>query len=57
MQNLVFNKTEEAIDEMLARTNYERVFIEAKKKNLPPPRKPQYKPVNRPREDFAYDTL
>ena len=40
-ENLVFNKTEEVIDEMLARTNYERAFIETKKKNLPSPRKPR----------------
>merc|ERR1711957_84021 len=56
-ENLVFNKREEATDEMLARTNYERACIEAKKKNLPPPRKPRCKPVNRPRLEFDYDKL
>ena len=42
---------------MLARTNYERVFIGVKKKNLPIPRKPRCKPVNRPRKEFVYDML
>ena len=42
---------------MLARTNYEHVFIETKKKNLPPPRKPRCKHVNRPKTEFAYDAL
>ena len=56
-ENLVFNKTEEAIDEVLARTNYERTFIETKKKNLPPPRKPRCKHVNSPRKEFAYDAI
>ena len=40
-ENLVFNKTPDATDDMLARTEYERAVIDAKKKNLPPPRKPQ----------------
>jgi len=56
-ENLVFNKTEEVIDEMLARTNYERAFIETKKKNIPSPRKPRCKHVNRPKKEFTYDAL
>ena len=56
-EKLVINKTEEATEEILARSNYERICIEAKKKNLPPLCKPICKPVNRPRKEFAYDTL
>ena len=56
-ENLVFNKIEEAIDGMLACTNYERAFIETKNKFFPPPRKPRCKHVNRPRKEFDYDSL
>jgi len=56
-ENLVFNKTEEATDDMLQRTAYERACIDAKKKGLPPPRKPRGKPVNKPRVLFDYDKV
>ena len=56
-ENLVFNKDPEATDDMLARTNYERACIEAKKKKLAPPRKPRGKIVNQPRMQFDYDNV
>eukprot|EP00592_Proboscia_alata_P023875 CAMPEP_0194443776 /NCGR_PEP_ID=MMETSP0176-20130528/126892_1 /TAXON_ID=216777 /ORGANISM="Proboscia alata, Strain PI-D3" /LENGTH=1469 /DNA_ID=CAMNT_0039270071 /DNA_START=276 /DNA_END=4685 /DNA_ORIENTATION=+ len=56
-ENLVFNKTEDATDDMLERTKYERACIDARKKNLPLPKKPRVKQVNRPRKQFAYDSL
>jgi len=56
-ENLVFNKTEEATDEMLSRTAYERACIDARKKGLPMPRKPRGTPVNKPRLEFAYDKV
>ena len=56
-ENLVFNKNEDATEDMLQRTNYERACIEAKKKKLPPPRKPRGKPVNKPRLKFDYDNV
>ena len=56
-ENLVFNKTEDATEEMLTRTAYERAVIDAKKKGLPPPRKPRCQPINRPRLQFAYDNV
>eukprot|EP00592_Proboscia_alata_P011914 CAMPEP_0194393036 /NCGR_PEP_ID=MMETSP0174-20130528/123069_1 /TAXON_ID=216777 /ORGANISM="Proboscia alata, Strain PI-D3" /LENGTH=967 /DNA_ID=CAMNT_0039188669 /DNA_START=248 /DNA_END=3151 /DNA_ORIENTATION=+ len=56
-ENLVFNKTEDATDDMLERTKYERACIDARKKNLPLPKKPRGKQVNRPRKQFAYDSL
>jgi 5-methyltetrahydrofolate--homocysteine methyltransferase len=54
-ENLVFNKTEDATEDMLNRTAYERACIDAKKKGLPPPRKPRGQPVIRPRLTFDYD--
>ena len=54
-ENLVFNKNEDACEDMLQRTNYEKACIDAKKKNLAMPRKPRGKPVNRPRVKFDYD--
>ncbi|CAB9516741.1 Probable methionine synthase [Seminavis robusta] len=56
-ENLVFNKSEDATDEMLTRTNYERACIDARKKGLPTPRKPRGKPVNMPRLQFSYDNV
>ena len=37
-ENLVFNKNEDATEDMLNRTNYERACVEAKKKGQEPPR-------------------
>merc|ERR1712127_600674 len=48
-ENLVFNKNEDATDDMLERTSYERACIDARKKGLPPPRKPRGKMPNLPR--------
>merc|ERR1711937_444158 len=48
-EDLVFNRTPEATEEMLNRTAYERSVIDAKKKGLPIPRKPRGKIVNIPR--------
>ena len=56
-ENLVFNKDEEATEDMLIRTGYERACIDAKKKNLALPRKPRGKPVNKPRLQFDYDKV
>jgi len=56
-ENLVFNKDEDATEEMLKRTAYERACIEARKKGLAPPRKPRSKPVNIPRKEFEYDKV
>mmetsp|Transcript_11469 Transcript_11469/g.19060 ORF Transcript_11469/g.19060 Transcript_11469/m.19060 type:complete len:1422 (-) Transcript_11469:114-4379(-) len=56
-ENLVFNKTEEATEDMLKRTNYERALKEALKKGLPPPRKPRGPPVIKPRLQFDYDKI
>merc|ERR1719162_1204594 len=55
--DLVFNRTEDATDNMLERTNYERACIQAIKKRLPPPRKPRGKPINKPKKQFAYDSI
>ena len=33
-ENLVFNKTEDATDDMLERTNWERACLDAKKKGM-----------------------
>jgi len=54
-ENLVFNKTPEATEDMLTRTAYERAVIDAKKKGLPPPRKPRGKMPNRDRLRFEWD--
>ena len=56
-ENLVFNKTEDATDDMLERTSYERSCIDARKKGLPMPRKPRGKIVNQPRLEFDYDKV
>ena len=56
-ENLVFNKTEDATEDMLNRTAYERACIDAKKKGLPPPRKPRGKMPQRPRLEFDYDKV
>jgi len=56
-ENLVFNKTEDATEDMLNRTAYERACIDARKKGFALPRKPRGKPVNRPRLEFAYDKV
>ena len=55
-ENLVFNKTPEATEEMLIRTEYERAVIDAKKKGLPPPRKPRGQMIQRERLRFEWDT-
>merc|ERR1711937_304596 len=55
-EDLVFNRTPEATEEMLNRTAYERSVIDAKKKGLPIPRKPRGKIVNIPRKRFSWDT-
>merc|ERR1719223_50140 len=55
--NLVFNKTEDATEEMLNRTAYERSVIDARKKGLPPPKKPRGKIRNKPRLEFEYDKI
>ena len=56
-ENLVFNKHEDATEEMLTRTAYERAVIDARKKNLPPPRKPRGRMPLLPRKQFAYDNV
>eukprot|EP00980_Cylindrotheca_fusiformis_P022737 scaffold9670_cov117-Cylindrotheca_fusiformis.AAC.1 len=56
-ENLVFNKTPEATEDMLTRTAYERECIDAKKKGLPPPRKPRGKVQNLERLKFSYDNV
>ena len=56
-ENLVFNKIPEATDDMLERTGYERACIDAKKKGLPPPRKPRGRLPQMPRLEFDYDKV
>ena len=56
-ENLVFNKNEDATDEMLTRTAFERACIDARKKGVPLPRKPRGKIKNYPRKQFAYDNV
>ena len=56
-ENLVFNLTPEATDDMLERTAYERAAIDARKKGLPPPRKPRGKLPKIPRLEFSYDKV
>ena len=56
-ENLVFNKIPEATDDMLERTGYERACIDAKKKGLPPPRKPRGRLPQMPRLQFDYDKI
>jgi 5-methyltetrahydrofolate--homocysteine methyltransferase len=56
-ENLVFNKHEEATEDMLNRTGYERACIDAKKNKKAPPRKPRGKMNNLPRLKFAHDLI
>ena len=56
-ENLVFNKTPEATEDMLNRTAYERSVIDARKKGLPPPRKPRGPIVNKPKMTFPCDNV
>uniref|UniRef100_A0A7S2W2U1 methionine synthase n=1 Tax=Mucochytrium quahogii TaxID=96639 RepID=A0A7S2W2U1_9STRA len=51
-EDLVLNRTEDATENMLQRTAYERAVIDARKKGLPPPKKPKIKVVNKPRLQF-----
>jgi len=55
-ENLVFNKNEDATEDMLIRTEYERSVLVAKKKGLSIPRKPRGKIVNVDRVRFSWDT-
>jgi len=55
-EELVFNKTPDATENMLNRTAYERSVIEAKKKGFPIPRKPRGKIQNVDRYRFSWDT-
>jgi len=54
---LVFNRDEEATEDMLKRTEYEKRCIEARKKRLPLPRKPRGKFAKKPRKTFDYDNV
>merc|ERR1712238_294098 len=54
-ENLVFNKNEDATEDMLIRTEYERSVLVAKKKGLSIPRKPRGKIVNVDRVRFSWD--
>jgi 5-methyltetrahydrofolate--homocysteine methyltransferase len=54
-ENLVFNKSEDATEEMLNRTAYERACNVARKKKLPLPRKPRGQFAKIPRVQFDYD--
>eukprot|EP00538_Stauroneis_constricta_P012612 CAMPEP_0119547530 /NCGR_PEP_ID=MMETSP1352-20130426/1633_1 /TAXON_ID=265584 /ORGANISM="Stauroneis constricta, Strain CCMP1120" /LENGTH=1423 /DNA_ID=CAMNT_0007592477 /DNA_START=1 /DNA_END=4272 /DNA_ORIENTATION=+ len=56
-EDLVFNKNEDATEEMLKRTAYERAVIDARKKGLAPPRKPRGPVRNLPRMQFEYDSI
>jgi 5-methyltetrahydrofolate--homocysteine methyltransferase len=56
-ENLVFNKTEDATEDMLNRSTYERSVADAKKKGLPPPRKPRGMMPDLPRLKFDYDDV
>jgi len=56
-ENLVFNKTLDATDQMLERTSYERAVIDAKKKGLAPPKKPRGPMPNLPRLQFPCDSM
>ena len=55
-ENLVFNKTPDATEKMLERTQWEKEAATARKKGLPVPRKPRVI-VNIPRKRFAYDEI
>jgi hypothetical protein len=54
---LVFNKAPEATDDMLERTEYEPACVDAKKKGLPPPRKPRGKMAQIPKLQFDFDQV
>ena len=56
-EDLVFNRTEDATDQMLERTAYERACIVAKKKGQAPPKKPRGKMPLLPRLKFDYDDV
>jgi len=56
-ENLVFNRDEDATEDMLKRTSYERACIDARKKKLAPPRKPRGKMPLIPRKQFDYDKV
>ena len=56
-ENLVFNKSADATEDMLERTAYERSVIDARKKGLPLPRKPRKNLVQHPRLTFPYDNI
>ena len=53
-EDLVMNKKPEATEHMLMRTSYEREVIDAKKKGLPPPRKPRIARKKQPRKEFEW---
>jgi len=53
-ENLVFNKTPLATEQMLERTTWEKAVEVAKKNKTVPPRKPRVV-VNMPRKRFSYD--
>ena len=55
-EELVFNKSPDATENMLIRTAYERSVKEAKKKGFSIPRKPRGKIKNIPRKRFSWDT-
>ena len=56
-ENLVFNKTDDATEDMLNRTAYERACIDARKHKRPLPRKPRGKMPKLPRKLFDYDHI
>ena len=56
-ENLVFNKNEDATEDMLTRTAYERAVVDARKKGLPPPKKPRGQMPNLPRLKFPCDDV
>ena len=53
-ENLVYNKTATATDEMLTRTTWEKECVVAKKNNQPLPKKPRVI-TKIPKKKFAYD--
>ena len=56
-EDLVMNLSPDATDNMLERTEYERAVIDAKKKGVPPPRKPRGKLPKLTRLQFSYDDI
>merc|ERR1719491_1964226 len=55
--DLVFNRTEEATDDMLARTNYERACIQAIKKQSTPAKMMKAKFKKHAKKKFTYDDI